>query len=174
MIVYDIIIVPKINIFKKKNNQKLGVGMIFGNAAGIFSKFEGSFLMISLKFFLFSLIFSTPNKDLMFNDLRNYSYDETFGYAMINLRDPSQMGIQDILRQFNKVGYHEICNFINFIYYAESPRLYDDDFDPQVDEKRIHVNLVHSVRRKPARNLFEVIIYSQDDSRLSEFINCFS
>lgn len=52
MIVYDIIIVLKINIFKKnKNSQKLEVGMIFGNAAGIFSKFGGSFLMISLKFF---------------------------------------------------------------------------------------------------------------------------
>ena len=110
----------------------------------------------------------------MFNDFRNYSYDEIFGYAMINSRDPPQMGIQDILRQFNKVGYHEMCNFVNGIYYAKSPRLYDDDFDPQVDEKMIHVNLVHAVRRKPARNLFEVIIYSQDDSRLSEFINCFS
>ena len=174
MIVYDIIIVLKIDIFKKnKNNQKLEVGMIFGNAAGIYSKF-GVFIFNRSNFFLFSLIFSTPNKDLMFNDFRNYSYDEIFGYAMINSRDPPQMGIQDILRQFNKVGYHEICNFINSIYYAESPRLYDDDFDPQVDEKMIHVNLKHSVRRKPARNLFEVIIYSQDDSRLSEFINCFS
>ena len=45
MIVYDIIIVPKIDIFKKnKNNQKLEVGMIFGNAAGIFSKFGGVIL----------------------------------------------------------------------------------------------------------------------------------
>ena len=110
----------------------------------------------------------------MFNAFRNYSYDEIFGYRMINSRDPPQMDIQDILRQFNKVGYHEVCNFLNEIYYTESPRLYDHDFEPEIDEKMIHVNLVHSVRRKPARNFFEVIIYSQEDSRLSEFIDCFS
>ena len=110
----------------------------------------------------------------MFNAFRNYSYDEIFGYAMTNLRDPPQMGIQDILRQFNKVGYHEMCNFLNDVYYARTPRLYDPDFDPEVHENRWHVNFLNSFRRKPARNLFEVIIYSQEDSRLSEFINCFS
>ena len=84
---------------------------------------------------------------------------------------PSLNNLTDILDQFNEFGFHDICNFHDSLFYISSLELFHN---PDLEPVFYFETHFDPNRRPFVHNLFEMMLFSERDSRFAEFAECFA